>query len=82
MYGIDPTLAALAVQLMQDDGIDASIYEDYSGRGMYGATTTGIVSPDAFTAAMYLGIAWAQTDDCAEMPTLRSDNMAMDTIIY
>ena len=36
-------LAQLLVEIMEDAGEEASIYENYSGRGMYGRTTTGLV---------------------------------------
>jgi len=32
------------VNALQDNGFEAETYEDYSGRGMYGETTTGVVS--------------------------------------
>lgn len=33
-----------AVRLLQDDGYEAELCADYSGRGMYGDTTAGIVT--------------------------------------
>ena len=45
----------------------AKLYDGYSGRGMYGAETTGVVLP---SWAVSNGHKWAQ------------DNMGKDTILY
>lgn len=36
-------LAVALVDFLTGSGIDAELYEDYSGRAMYGKTTTGVV---------------------------------------
>jgi hypothetical protein len=40
---MDKAIAQGLVQLMEEQGHEASLYEDYSGRGMYGGSTTGVV---------------------------------------
>lgn len=47
----------------------ASLYENYSGRGMFGATTAGVVLPG-----------WAITGQMKSK--YRSDNLGLDMIIY
>ena len=56
-------------------GIDASLYENYSGRGMYGRTTAGVVVSSVGsveTAMKMLDI----DDRC------RTDSMGLDVIVY
>jgi hypothetical protein len=36
--------AKFIADICEDIGVDVELYEDYSGRGMYGDTTTGLVS--------------------------------------
>lgn len=36
----------LIQECAESNGDELSVYEDYSGRGMYGATTTGLVVND------------------------------------
>lgn len=43
--------AEKAVEVLVDNGYEARVYEDYSGRGMFGATTTG-VSTEASVGAV------------------------------
>ena len=60
---------------LNENGIEAYVYYNYSGRGMFGKSTTAIAtgSPGAVTLAMnVLGI-----DD-----TQRSDSLGYDTIVY
>lgn len=59
------TVLNRAVQMMRDDGRDGiTLYEDYSGRGMYGRRTSGFVGPLSVLLEIgpYLMHAWvAQT---------------------
>ena len=54
---MDVKVAQKIVGILDNMGVEAEIYEDYSGRGMYGKTTTGIVC-DAGKSAM-IGYAYA-----------------------
>lgn len=49
-------VAEAIVQEMENNGVDAEIRESYSGRGMYGKTTTGIVCDDPVVVGFYAGI--------------------------
>ena len=40
---MDLELAETLVQVLEDEGIEASLRESYSGRGMYGKETVGVV---------------------------------------
>jgi hypothetical protein len=40
---MDLKLAEMLVQVLEDEGIDVSLRESYSGRGMYGKDTAGVV---------------------------------------
>jgi len=43
---MDRELAETLVQALEDEGYDVSLYESYSGRGMYGKETSGVVLND------------------------------------
>lgn len=55
------------VKKIEKEGGEATLRENYSGRGMYGAVTAGVV----FKGSHY-----------TFTRKYRSDNMGMDTIIY
>lgn len=84
-------LAQLLVDLAEDFDIEASIYENYSGRGMYGAVTTGIVMEDAVANLPFLLYNCARSivelQEAGELPleldeSFRTDNMGRDVIVY
>ena len=63
------------VSSLERIGVEASLYENYSGRGMFGTATTGIVVGSAGsveTTMKMLGI----EDSC------RTDSMGLDVIVY
>ena len=62
-------------EFFEQSGIPYEIYEDYSGRGMYGATTAGVVTPNAADVTWAMGRLGIVDDR-------RTDNMALDTIVY
>jgi hypothetical protein len=55
----------------QGDEDEISLYEDYSGRGMYGSTTIGIVGPR-----------WVLEDLMSDPEEFRWDSMGLDQIAY
>lgn len=55
---------------LMEAGYEAELYENYSGRGMYGNTTTGVTSNVNPLSAVALGI------------KVRHDNMGLDYIYY
>ena len=58
-----------------------SVYEDYSGRGMYGRTVAAI-SVDYESEVAYIGYAFGALDfDPDDIPT-RTDSMGRSIIIY
>jgi hypothetical protein len=60
---------------MEDAGMKCELYEDYSGRGMFGRTTTGIVCDSPEDAS------WAAGK--ARVPKPRNlDNMGLRYIVY
>lgn len=82
-----------AVEILNDQGHEASVHEDYSGRAMYGSTVDGIT---ADCSGVLIG--WAimaavmdsmDRDDYRDplevardfLPT-RTDSMGMSTIYY
>jgi hypothetical protein len=66
------------LQLM---GVDAGVYTDYSGRGMYGSTVTGIILDDQ-SELTDLGIAAAQLGIGREDVPRRTDNLGRRIIVY
>ena len=68
------------VEWIEDNvySVDIELYENYSGRGMYGNAVPGFVtdSPEVVTYACgVLGIPWNETPQ-------RTDSMGMSRIIY
>jgi len=59
---------AMVARINKKEGeVVASLYEDYSGRGMFGERTTGVVMPG----------------HCMPKKTkFRTDNMGLDMIVY
>jgi hypothetical protein len=67
------------------DAADASIYEDYSGRGMYGTKCLGfVVNGHRGEAALSIAIIRTLGEDDAEdmLDNLRADALGLGTIIY
>ena len=65
---------------------DCEIYEDYSGRGMYGRTTTGIKSDSSITSLLADVMEKADEDEremvADAMRSMRSDNLGLGMIYY
>ena len=64
---------------------DLRVHEDYSGRGMYGKTTTGVVGShtDLYHAVeSYLQTSKLNIDVEEFIDEFRSDSMGMDIIWY
>lgn len=85
-------VAKQLVEAAERVGFACEVYPDYSGRGMFGARTTGIVVPSmrAYAAACAeMGYRFAENGDTAgamaafrELKSVRSDNMGRDVIVY
>lgn len=80
-----------AAELLADfSGMELEIHEDYSGKAMYGKTTTGVVgSQGAFNAALaeFIREACDQgPEDCEDVAdalrNIRQDSMGLDKIWY
>lgn len=81
-------------EAIENNGGDATIHEDYSGRGMYGSTTCGIVVDDPMSvlADVLKYISESLIDEDNETciyegrrftaDSFRMDNMGRRTIIY
>jgi hypothetical protein len=64
---------------------EAEVREDYSGRGMYGATTVAIVTDDGarnVAIAIGIGVATGVLPDEAFRWFTRQDNMGLGSVIY
>lgn len=61
-----------AVNKLNAEGHEARLYEGYSGRGMFGGMTTGVVVRYAEGA---FGV-------CPGLKKCRRDNLGFDTILY
>ncbi len=66
------------VAVLEAEGIEASVYENYSGRCMYGATCTGIVCDDLIAVGHAAGKAKVKMADRPK----RHDNLGLSMIIY
>ena len=78
-------LAEAAEEMQVVHGDDVRLYEDgYSGRGMFGMKTWGIVVPSipcAIEFGQYLGQAMVN-NDCNEIIAFNTDSLGLDTIVY
>jgi len=67
------------VEFLQNEGYEAELYEGYSGRSMYGRTTTGVTT-DARPHSME---AMEEDMESADIdPDFRSDSMGLSYIYY
>jgi hypothetical protein len=66
------------VRALEEEGIDASIREDYSGRCMYGATCVAIVCDDPVAVGFAAGKARIPSKDRPK----RQDNMGRSMVLY
>lgn len=78
-----------AAEILADYNYELEVYEDYSGRGMYGSTTTGIVGSqsDLFSAIGEVMMSGDEEDieivgTALREDTIRTDSMGMQTIFY
>lgn len=63
------------VDHLNDEGIDATVYEEYSGRFMYGRTTAGVVTRHSDDVCIAIGRLGIPHDP-------RRDSMGLDQIVY
>jgi hypothetical protein len=61
--------------VLDNEGVDYEVYDDYSGRGMFGATCTGFVVDDR---NFKIGTGALEREGVS----YRTDNMGLDYIIY
>ncbi|QIG73886.1 hypothetical protein PP935_gp111 [Rhizobium phage RHph_N34] len=74
----------IAQEVVENEFFDSLEFrEDYSGRGMYGDRTFGIVGP-IDRLMVFLQIYGSALNDADEEPVMdfRTDNMGLDMIIY
>jgi len=85
-------LAEIIVEACKMYSIDATIYEDYSGRGMYGRKTTGVEIDNAglayvmstliANADMLVDCEYNYPEPLFGDEDLRTDSMGLGTILY
>jgi len=89
-------IAQTIVDALTESGKDVTLCENYSGRGMYGKTTTGVVTECGLPKMLLLLMAWvaemsdderdaiiASFDDIGYVIDASSDSMGRsDIIIY
>ena len=65
------------------NGIELRVYEDYSGRGMFGDTTTGlVVNDDREFQELMVEVAIKDNDLGRKLARAKSDNLAFQYIYY
>ena len=84
---MEKELAEKVVEGLEALGIDAELREEYSGRGMFGKVTAGIVSRRLEDILFVMGAVAAEQygfENISMFPLekIRSDNMARDVIVY
>ena len=86
-------IAKLIVEAAEQAGLDGvTLYDGYSGRGMFGKTTTGIVTEQhtsifevlgaVISLALYEPELFGEIDPCEFGECARSDNMGLGMIYY
>ena len=75
---MDLEQAEKIVELIVEDGGEASVYPNYSGRGMYGRTVVGITVSRGEDLGFYAAKAGLKKRD---LPS-RTDSMGKDLIYY
>jgi hypothetical protein len=78
---LDPEVVAWFVEIAEDCGLE--IYHNYSGRGMYGRKTIGVVADfnDFCTFLQFLGTK-LETNDREILGGWASDSMGLSSIYY
>lgn len=71
--------ATEVMHFLQDAGYEAELYENYSGRAMYGKTTTGVTT-DANPGTMES--LEDEMEECEIETGFRHDSMGLDFIYY
>ena len=66
------------VDLLNDNGGEAEVHEEYSGRGMYGTSTAGIYGSNPVWIGWAAGVLGLEEDD---LP-YRQDSLGLDIIVY
>lgn len=87
---MDRKLAEMLVQVCEDDGLDVSLRESYSGRGMYGNDTVGVVLQegdvtDILKAVINQATCFIDDEDDMEIFScngLKLDSMGKGMILY
>ena len=63
------------VEYMETEGTKASLYEGYSGRGMYGRETSGVVAESVGDVTYAMGALGIKE-------RIQTDSMGLDVIVY
>lgn len=81
-------LAEAIIEAIECSGAEAKLRENYSGRGMYGETTCGVVTDESLVFVIGSVISapelFAEDEGFAkfDVGVLRSDSMGLGIIIY
>jgi phage gp45-like len=68
------------VQQLQEEGVDAEVMEDYSGRGMFGRTCPAITGERAILTE--IGYAASQIGMARSDVPSRTDSMGLGIVVY
>ena len=88
---MDQKIAEAIVEACETEGVEASLRDDYSGRGMYGKTTHAVAVNGSLASVLMAVINQAdqfvyQEEDFAEakffMRGLNQDSLGLGVIIY
>ena len=72
--------ALTLIEFLEDEGYNATLYEDYSGRCMYGNVTVGVTTD---MQPVEMEEAEEQLEEGYQIDySFRSDNMGLDYIYY
>ena len=87
---MDMELAEMIIEAMENNGLDAELRSNYSGRGMYNTSTHGVVIECGIGAVMaaiinnaYIFVYEDGEPICLKpIEAIRSDSMGLGNILY
>lgn len=68
------------LQILTEDGYEADIYSDYSGRFMFGDTTIGVAVHDSYLDYHQLRVQIEEVDP--DFPYINIDQLGVGYILY
>ena len=79
---MDIETAEQIVESLEDEGRNASLRDDYSGRGMYGEGTAAVVTDEPAGVGLIFWAAGRAEVEFYEVERFRTDRIGLGTVVY